>query len=324
MKKAKDTFTRSNNTRIYGTAALTVAGVALATVLAMAQPQAPAAPKPAAAPKAADAPKSAKAPEAAPAGSSIRFTATTENITGAHQTIRIDLLRWSNDAEQNALPTAWNQALARAAAVAAAGGRGGAGRGGAAGGRGGRGGAAAGGDDPDNLGGAPAAAAGPARPLTPEGSLAAALDKAPTLGYVWSSSEISGYTVRYAVRLPQPDGSERIILITDRRLGDSNDSWNPTAPIAAATKEAPAKDAGAKDAPAKTDAAKADPAKAEAAKYEFSIIEFHLNAKGTGEGKVSLNDKIAVDSTAKVVGLANYSDLPVVLKDVQRRILAKS
>jgi hypothetical protein len=153
--------------------------------------------------------------------------------------------------------------------------------------------------------------------------LAAALDKAPTLGYVWSSSEISGYTVRYAVRLPQPDGSERIILITDRRLGDSNDSWNPTAPIAA-TKDTGTKDAGSKDVPAKADAAKADPAKAEAAKYEFSIIEFHLNAKGTGEGKVSLNDKIAVDSTAKVIGLANYSDLPVVLKDVQRKILAKS
>jgi hypothetical protein len=155
--------------------------------------------------------------------------------------------------------------------------------------------------------------------LTPEGSLAAALDKAPTLGYVWSSSEISGYTVRYAVRLPQPDGSERVILITDRRLGDSNDSWNPTAPVAATTKDAAAKDAGAKDASAKTDAAKADPAK-----YEFSIIELHLNAKGMGEGKVSLNDKIAVDSTAKVIGLANYSDLPVVLKDVQRKILAKS
>jgi hypothetical protein len=313
MKTAIDTFTRSRNTRIWGTAAFTLTGIALATVLAMAQPQAPPAPK------TADAPKSAKAPEAAPAGSGIRLTATTENIVGAHQTIRIDLLRWSSDAEQNALPTAWTQALARAAAVAAAGGRGGAAGRGGAGGRGGRGGAAAGGDDPDNLGAEPAAS-GPARPLTPEGSLAAALDKAPTLGYVWSSSEISGYTVRYAVRLPQPDGSERIILITDRRLGDSNDSWNPTAPIAAT------KDAGAKDAAAKTDPTKTDPTKtdAPAAKYEFSIIELHLNAKGTGEGKVSLNDKIAVDSTAKVVGLANYSDLPVVLKDVQRRILAKS
>jgi hypothetical protein len=317
MKTAKDTFRRANNTRIWGTAAFTFAGVALATVFAMAQPQAPAAPKATVPPKSADAAKSAKPTEAAPAGSGIRFTATTENIAGAHQTIRIDLLRWSNDAEQNALPTAWNQALARAAAVAAAGGRGGAAGRGGAGGRAGRGGAA-GGDDPDNLGAAPAASSGAARPLTPEGSLSAALDKSPTLGYVWSSSEISGYTVRYAVRLPQPDGGERIILVTDRRLGDSNDSWNPTVPIAET------KDAAAKDAPAKTDTAKAEPAKADPAKYEFSIIEFRLNAKGMGDGKVSLNDKIAVDSTAKVIGLANYSDLPVVLKDVQRRILAKS
>jgi len=36
-------------------------------------------------------------------------------------------------------------------------------------------------------------------------------------GYSWSS-EVAGYSVRYAVRLAAQDGGERIILITDRRL----------------------------------------------------------------------------------------------------------
>jgi hypothetical protein len=89
--------------------------------------------------------------------------------------------------------------------------------------------------------------------------------------------------------LQQPDGSERIIFATDRRLGAWNDLWKP---------------AGAAATP--TD-------------YEFSIIELHLTAKGDGEGKTSLTGKVAVDSSAHTLALEGYAGLPIVFKDVKRR-----
>src|SRR6266478_420099 len=74
-----------------------------------------------------------------PAG--LRFTATTENVSGAGEPIKINLTDWSTDAQRDELLAAWTlTASAPAAAGAARGGRGG-GRGGAAagGGRGARG-----------------------------------------------------------------------------------------------------------------------------------------------------------------------------------------
>src|SRR5688572_20847214 len=45
------------------------------------------------------------------------------------------------------------------------------------------------------------------------------LGKLPTVGYVWPTGSPVGYSVKYAHRAPQPDGSERITLVTDKRLG---------------------------------------------------------------------------------------------------------
>ncbi|HLK50994.1 MAG TPA: hypothetical protein VKT49_22790 [Bryobacteraceae bacterium] len=207
------------------------------------------------------------------------FTATTDNLT-TNDTIRINLLRWSTDAERDQLLGAWNLT---ARAERGGGGRGaraedgsgvgdpapaGAPAGGRGSGRGGRGGA-------------------PPAPRTPEGSLAAALDKVPTVGYLWSS-EVAGYALRYAVRLPQANGGERIVLITDRRLGAFNDSWKP-----------------------------ADTVEATIPKYEFSLIELRLNAKGEGEGKASLTGKVTADTAAKTLALENYDAAPVVFKNVR-------
>ena len=219
----------------------------------------------------------AQAPASGPMPS---FTATTDNVA-THDSIRINLLRWSTDAERDQLLAAWN--LTAPEGGARGGGRGArAGGGGgfaapapeggnrAAGGRAGRGGRG---------GGAPAA------PRTPENSLAAALEKVPTVGYLWSS-EVAGYAVRYAARLAQPDGGERIILITDRRLGAWNDSWKPAATTAVPN-------------------------------YEFSLIELRLNSKSEGEGKASLTGKVAVDSAAKTLALEDYGASPVILKNVK-------
>jgi hypothetical protein len=203
----------------------------------------------------------------------LNLTATTENVSGAKDSIRIDVLRWSTDAEREQLTSAWNLKTSPDAEGRAGRGGQGAARGGrgAAAGRGGRGGR--GGD------------AAPEPPPTPESSLAAALDKAPTVGHLWSS-EVAGYSVREALRLPQPDGGERIILITERRLGAWNDLWKPVG-----------------GAPTN---------------YPFSVIELRLNAKGEGEGKASLTGKVSMDAAAKSLALENYAALPVIFKNVKR------
>jgi hypothetical protein len=235
------------------------------------------------------------------------FTATTDHVGGAPDSIRINLMRWSTDAERDQLLAAWNLtgpptggrgagrgARARSAGVAdpaledddpalagaspRAGGGGGAGRGAGRGGQGGGGIA---------RGGAGSAAAS----RTPESSLAAALAQAPSVGYLWSS-EVAGYALRYAVRLPQQEG-ERVILITDRRLGAWNELWKPVGPTAD---------------------------NATATSYEFSVIELRLNAKGEGEGKISLNGNVALDRVQGTIALENYNALPVILKNVRRQV----
>jgi hypothetical protein len=220
-------------------------------------------------------------------GAGASFTATTDNVSSPNDSIRIDVIRWSADAERDQLMTAWNQPNQPAAG---AGGRGrGPGRGPAddapasagagkaaptsAAGRGGRGGR--GGD------------AAPPALKTPEGSLAEALLKAPVVGYLWSS-EVAGYALHYALRLPGDSGGDRIILITDRRLGAWNDQWKPSNP-------------------------------GEGANQEFSLIELRLSAKGEGEGKASITGKVAFDAATKTLGLENYSASPVIFKNVKRK-----
>jgi hypothetical protein len=224
----------------------------------------------------------------------LRFTATTENVGGAGETIKINLNNWSTDADRDQMTAAWTLAAPAGAAAgrgAATGGRGG--------GRGGRGAdvvedpAAA---DPDNpafrfgRGGARGRGEEPqAAAMTPQASLAAALKKAPTVGILWTSETV-GYSIKYAYRLPQPDGSERIILATDRRLGAWTDKWTPSK--ATSTND-----------------------------YQFSVLELRFGAKGDGTGKVSVLGKIGVDATAKTIALDGYDSLPSVLRGVKRQSL---
>jgi len=116
--------------------------------------------------------------------------------------------------------------------------------------------------------------------------LTAAIQKASTVGILWTS-ESTGYSLHYAYRFPQPDGGERIIFATDRRLGVWNNQWKPTG-------------------------------SAKPTDYEFSIIELRLNSKGEGEGKASLTGKVTIDSEGKTIALEGYPALPVVFKGVKR------
>ena len=167
----------------------------------------------------------------APANTSALILSATSDSAGA---IKIDILRWSTDAERDQLLLAWTRP---APPAPAGGGRGGRGRGGAAAAPDptaddaqdagaptpaaatGRGGGGRGGGRGGNAGAEPTAGS------TPESSLAAALGNAPTVGYLWSAFEVSGYALRYAVRLPAQDGGQRIVLIPDRRLGAFNYLW---------------------------------------------------------------------------------------------------
>jgi hypothetical protein len=216
-----------------------------------------------------------------------RFAATTDNVAGAGDAIRIDITRWSTEAERDALLRAWSLTPApgggRGRGVVAAGPTaapvdefqdGNSPAPAAAKGKGAGKGKAKGGD----------AAAAPR--ITAEASLAAALGKAPIVGHLWSS-EVAGYGLRYALKFTEPDGGERIILISDRRLGGFNDLWKPNAGTPA--------------------------------NYEFSVIELRVNAKGEGEGKASLTGKVTVDSAAKTLALENAGSLPVIFKALKRR-----
>jgi hypothetical protein len=259
------------------------------------------------------------------AESGTHFTATSASVSGAGEAIKITVNDWSSDSIRDGFVAAWTL-TASATAPPGRGGRGGgsgAGNGGGGGagrgaGRGARGGADVTANapapastpapqavapalpaDPDQVDSpAPAqrggrggrgggSAGGGAATQTPESSLAAAIQKAPTAGILWTSENV-GYSIKYAYRLSQPDGGERIILATDRRVGKWSNLWQPAATVTP------------------TD-------------YSFSIIELRLNSRGEGEGRGVVTGKVAVDSAAKTIALDNYAALPVILKSVKRQ-----
>jgi hypothetical protein len=249
------------------------------------------------------------------AESGAHFTATSANVSGAGETIRINITEWSPDSKRDEFAAAWMLTSTPAAGRGGrGGGGGGAGRGGAGarGGGGGRGTAgrgARGADvpadspapqldvppdpdavDPDNAaprGGRGGRGGTGAAAQTPESSLAAAIKKANTVGILWTSENV-GYSIKYAYRLPQPDGGERIILATDRRIGMWSNLWTPAPGVTLSD-------------------------------YTFSIIELRINSKGEGEGRGVLTGKVAIDSATKTIALDNYAGLPVILKGIKRQ-----
>ena len=110
----------------------------------------------------------------------------------------------------------------------------------------------------------------------------------PTVGYLWTSAS-AGYSIRYAYKVAAADGSQRIILLTDRKLGAwSPDAWKPLAP-------------GTPD------------------DRPFSVIELRVNRAGQGEGKTSLTTKAVLDPASKSIALDNYGAQPVILKGVAKK-----
>jgi hypothetical protein len=225
------------------------------------------APKPAAPPTAPAAPVPVK---------EIVLTGTTANVKESGTPVTIRLFRWSTDEERAAMvaaftaPATGRQGRGRAPVpeaeppaqqqdqdepAQAPQGRG-AGRG-----RGGAGGAAA---------------TAPINPFTQ------AIQKAPNLGYLWTS-EPTGYSVKHAWRTPQPDGSERVVIITEPRLGTYSPAWTVSTGTV-------------------TD-------------YAFTLLEFRINAK-TAEGKSSLTSKVVADANTKQLALEDFAAAPAIMTKV--------
>ena len=80
---------------------------------------------------------------------------------------------------------------------------------------------------------------------------------------------MTGYSIKYAYRAPLPDGGERIILATDRRLG---------AHVAGVA-------AGVERRRRRTTSSR--------------VIEMRFDAKGVGEGKTSLTTQVVVDDAGE-------------------------
>lgn len=208
-------------------------------------------------------------------GPALMLRAVSASSGAAHAPLTIELFRWSTDAERAPLLTAFAPPPPPPAPPAAAdGGAGGApgrgastalGAGGRAaqagrGGRGGRGGAAV---------------------ASPTDRLAAAVKRAPTLGFVWNDG-VTGYSIKYAWRTPAAGAPTRIVLITDRRIGAHAPGWTPASgPLADA---------------------------------DFTVLEIRLDADGRGEGKASLTTNVAVDTAAQTLALDGYAAAPTLLK----------
>ena len=188
----------------------------------------------------------------------VNLTATSANVRQPGSPVTIRIFRWSTDEERAPLMAALNPPPAPPPSPA------GGGRGGPGGGRG-RG-------------------AAPAAPLSPTEALAAAIAKAPSIGYIWTT-DVTGYAIKYAFRAPLADGGERIILATDRRLGTHTAAWQPVV-------STPLTD------------------------YDFTVIEMRLDAKGTGEAKTSLTTTVVADKEAGTVALENYAATPAILQNV--------
>lgn len=193
----------------------------------------------------------------------VNLIAASVNVAQPGTPVKIRILRWSTDEERSPIMAALNPAPVPAPARnpdAAPTGRGRAGRGR------GRG--------------------APAAPLSPIAAFSAALGRAQTIGYLWTN-DITGYAIKYAWHSKLPDGTERIVLASDRRLGAYSGDWK----TAAALQE--------------TD-------------YTFTLIELHIGPNGALEGKTSLASKIVVDAGAKTIALDNYPAGPVTLNAAQQ------
>ena len=116
----------------------------------------------------------------------------------------------------------------------------------------------------------------------PEKLLDAIQDEKP-VGHFGAPGNL-GWDLRFARRTPLPEGGERVVLVTDRRVGFRE----------------------AVNQPRSID-------------YPFTVIELRLNADGEGEGKMSVATKVIYEKESNTITLENYGIQPVQLTNVKRQ-----
>jgi hypothetical protein len=109
-----------------------------------------------------------------------------------------------------------------------------------------------------------------------------ALQDMPRVGHFGAPGNLS-WDLHFARKMPLPDGGERVVLITDRRIG----FWE------------------AANQPRSID-------------YPFTVIELRLNRDGEGEGKMSIATKVIYDKEQNMITLENYQIQPVRLTNIKR------
>jgi hypothetical protein len=109
-----------------------------------------------------------------------------------------------------------------------------------------------------------------------------ALQDMPAMGHFGAPGNLS-WDIHFARKMPLPDGGERVVLVTDRRIS----FWE------------------AANQPRSFD-------------YPFTVIELHMNRDGEGEGKMSIATKVIYDKKENMITLENYQTSPVQLTNVRR------
>jgi hypothetical protein len=102
----------------------------------------------------------------------------------------------------------------------------------------------------------------------------------PRVGYIRLPQSL-GYDLQYAYRTVNADGTSRVVIATDRRIGFQEARLNPRT-----------------------------------MDYPFTLIEMRLDAKGNGEGRLAVATKISRSKDKKTMELENYGIAPVALTQI--------
>jgi hypothetical protein len=116
---------------------------------------------------------------------------------------------------------------------------------------------------------------------------AKALDKLPSVGAVWQDGSAVGHSIKYAQRVMDADGKQRIVLLTSKPLDSySFKPWTLTSGTAAP-------------------------------KAPYGVVELNVDSNGAGTGTFSLAAEVAIDSAAHTVSLKTTADTPMLLTGVK-------
>jgi hypothetical protein len=108
------------------------------------------------------------------------------------------------------------------------------------------------------------------------------LQDLPVMGHFGAPGNLS-WDIHFARRMSLPEGGERVVLVTDRRIG----FWE------------------AANQPRSID-------------YPFTVIDLRLNRDGEGEGKMSVATKVIYNKKENMIDLENFQTQPVQLTNVKR------